>query len=224
MSIDKWSHENLGFDFDNKALITAALTHPSKGGKRENIENYERLEFLGDTVINLIVTEMLVTKFTDETEGDLAKRRATMVNTENLSNLAKSINIDKVIILGISEIKSAGHENKRILENAFEAVMGAIYLEKGFEFAKSYISKLFFNNFDKIELPPQDQKTFLQEVVQKRGLPIPTYKIINKTGSDHAPVFTIELSVQGFEPIRVIANSRKIGEKLAATEMLKIIK
>ncbi|MBN9542222.1 MAG: ribonuclease III [Alphaproteobacteria bacterium] len=219
--VENWAKEVLKVDFADIDSLVIALTHASVGSMQQGVKNYEKLEFLGDSVLNLVVTHKLINRFPDESEGDLARRRAALVNTETLYKIAKKLKVDEMIILSTSEEKCGGRQNKRNLENALEAVIGAIYLDNGFAVAKAMVEQLFVDEVIQNSVPPRDSKTLLQEVVQKMGLPIPQYSIVSKSGPDHDPEFEIQLVVDNQSPVIVKAKSRKIGEKMTAEIMLR---
>ncbi|MBN8827183.1 MAG: ribonuclease III [Sphingobacteriia bacterium] len=221
--IHKWCNEVLKYQFKNDQLIIKALTHPSVTGDNKKIKNYERLEFLGDTVLSMVVSEVLITKFLNENEGDLARRRAALVCSESLYKVALKINLNEQILLSNGEESQGGKNKPNNLENCFEAVIGAIYLDGGVEVAKKFILECYDDMFDNMQSPPKDPKSKLQEWTQQNGKKIPLYIIKEKTGPGHSPIFLIQLEVEGIEPIVVSAGSRKAGERLAAEQMLKIL-
>jgi len=202
----------IGHEFADKSLIQMALTHSSVGSKK----NYERLEFLGDRVLGLVIAKLLYARFPDEAEGDLARRLAALVQGEFLAAIAKEINLGECISFSEAEAQSGGADNDNILADVFESVIGALYLESGFDKCESLIQKLWGSRLDVMLTPPQHPKTRLQEWAQSKGLPLPKYEISAQTGPDHAPVFEITLSVQGFDSLKAEGKSRQVAEKLAA--------
>ncbi len=204
--------KRLGHTFENRDLLRNALTHSSTGDD----DNYERLEFLGDRVLGLAIAQSLYQRFPDEAEGDLAKRLAALVQGELLAEIAAHIGLGKFIILSEAEAQAGGAENENILSDVFEAVIGALYLDGGFEKCEAVIEDLWSAHFTEMKTPPQHPKTQLQEWAQGRGLPLPTYKVVEQHGPDHAPVFDVQLTVKGFPSVTAQGHSRQEAEKLAA--------
>lgn len=205
-----------GHTMQNMDLLHAALTHSSTGAKR----NYERLEFLGDRVLGLVVAETLFAKFPDEPEGHMAKRLAALVQGSFLAIIAREINLGDSIKFSESEAASGGADNDNILADVMEAIIGALYVEAGLEPCQKLIMTLWGDRFDTMLKPPQHPKTGVQEWAQARNLPLPRYDIKSQTGPDHAPIFEIELTVQGHEPVMAVGKSRQDAEKAAAQAFL----
>ncbi len=201
----------LGHAFRDSALLASALTHASTGGK-----NYERLEFLGDRVLGLVVAETLYEKFPGEAEGDLAKRLAALVRGELLAKIAGRLNLGAYLNFSMAERNAGGGENENILADALEAVIGAIYLDGGLEPCRKMIALLWDGHFEDMKTPPMHPKTVVQEWAQGRGLPLPEYKIAGQSGPDHAPVFAVTLSVQGHDDVTAEGRTRQAAEKEAA--------
>lgn len=190
--------DKLGYSFQNPALIEQALTHSSKSGNANN----ERLEFLGDRVLNLVMAEALYKHFPQEPEGSLAKRHSALVQGHMLAVIATMIRLSEDIILSDSERQSGGAGNENILSDAMEALLGAVFLDGGIEPARRIIITLWGDNIYNIAQISQDPKTELQEWVQARALPLPEYEIVDRSGPDHAPVFVVEVRVEGVDPLR----------------------
>ncbi len=210
----------LGYNFRNKAFMEQALTHSSKSGAANN----ERIEFLGDRVLNLVMAENLFQRFPDEHEGNLAKRHSALVQGRMLTIIAGILSLGDYLILSESERQSGGAENENILSDAMEALLGAIFLDGGLDAAREVILRLWGDNIANMADAHQDPKTELQEWLQARGLPLPEYEIVGRSGPDHAPTFEIELRVSGYDPITVEGASRRQGEKTAAGKMLTLLK
>jgi ribonuclease III len=213
----------LDYEFINKELLEEALTHPSislQGVHNDVIFNYERLEFLGDTVLSLIVAELLVNKYPLEREGALAKRHSGLVHGEALASIAEKIGIGEFIIMTSGEATSGGRQNRSNMENTLEALVGAIYMDGGIEASKTFINKHWADILENMTEPPKDAKTSLQEWAQGRGLPIPTYEIVDISGPAHEPNFKISVTVLGFDPVEAEGGSKKKAEKLAAEALL----
>lgn len=213
----------LGYKFSNRKLLDEALTHPSislQRGEKDHIFNYERLEFLGDAVLALIVAELLINKYPDEREGALAKRHSGLVHGEALAAIAEQIGISQFIVMTSGEDSSGGRQNRSNMENTLEAIIGAIYMDGGLEPAKSFINTHWQKSITEMLEPPKDAKTALQEWAQGRGLPIPVYEVAKTSGPAHEPHFTIRVVVQGIEPIQAEGASKKKAEKAAAELLL----
>lgn len=206
----------IGHVFKDKALLKTALTHSSVGAEF----NYERLEFLGDRVLGLIVAEFLYERFPEEKEGDLAKRLAALVQGSFLAQVAQEIQLGSYIDLSEGEAQSGGAENENILADVFESLIGALYLEGGFEKCRTLIHELWADHLDIMKEPPLHPKTRVQEWAQSKGLPLPVYTIVNQSGPDHAPVFDIELNVDGYPAVTAQGKSRQIAEKEAARSFM----
>ncbi len=187
--------DNLEKIFSNKDLFIQALTHRSwvnehAGARSSN----ERLEFLGDAVLEFIVSSHLYKIFPDKEEGYLTALRASLVNTTNLSQVAKSLEMGNKIQLSKGEEDTGGRENPSILADTVEAVIGAIFLDSGLMAATKFIQDNVFNNLqDKLKEPLKDPKSLLQEIVQSQGITAPRYEVIKEEGPDHAKTFTVEV-------------------------------
>lgn len=216
--------ELLGYKFINSKLLDEALTHPSismQKSENDAIFNYERLEFLGDTVLALIIAELLINKYPLEREGALAKRHSGLVHGEALAAIAENIGISEYIRMTSGEAAGGGRQNRSNMENTLEAVIGAIYMDGGLEPAKTFIAKHWAQAIEEMVEPPKDAKTSLQEWAQGRGLPIPVYEVISTSGPAHGPNFLIRVTVQGFEPVESTGSSKKKAEKLCAEIFLE---
>ncbi|MCC7304713.1 MAG: ribonuclease III [Alphaproteobacteria bacterium] len=207
----------LGHSFRSKTLLAEALTHSSAGSKSD----YERLEFLGDRVLGLVIAELLYEKFPDEAEGDMAKRLAALVQGELLAGVAAEIKLGAYITFSEAEALAGGASNVNILSDVFEALVGALYLDSGMKKCRALIERLWAKRLYDMKTPPQHPKTALQEWAQGRGLPLPVYKIEGQEGPHHAPVFSVELTVSGYKPVMAQGRSRQDAEKAAALAFLK---
>ncbi len=210
-------HKITGYNFKDESLLEEALSHPSVA---EDGKNYERLEFLGDAVLSLVVSEMLYTNFPDEKEGALAKRRSALVCGETLSKVAQEIGLGEHIRMGVGEDASGGRENPANLENAMEAVIAALYLDGGLEVAREFVLKNLEPLAQEMTSPPKDPKTHLQEWAQARGLPVPEYRVVSEEGPSHEPVFTVEVGLPGYPPAQAQGASKRKAEREAAANML----
>lgn len=211
--------QHIGYHFKTPALLTRALTHPSLAKQ----ENNQRLEFLGDAVIGLVVAHIIYDLFPHEQEGDLARRQAGLIRGETLTQVARDIGLGEALNVALCEVQSNGRSNSSNLEDAMEALIGAIYLDGGLEAAKNFIVPRWSELAKNVIIPPKDAKTALQEFAQGRGLPLPSYKLLDTKGSAHAPIFTVEVTVQGFEPATAQAASKRTAEQQAAKNLLEIL-
>lgn len=209
--------ETLRHQFRNRDLLIAAMTHASTG----NDHNYERLEFLGDRVLGLVMAELLYKLFPHEPEGHLAKRHAALVQGALLAVIAREINLGDSMILSDAERAGGGADNENMLADALEASIGALYLDAGLAPCQEVITRLWGERVSILSVPPQDPKTTLQEWAQGRGLPLPLYELEQRSGPDHAPVFTIRVTVQGFAPVSATGANRRAAEKESARILLE---
>ncbi len=210
----------INHQFRDAGLLVAAMTHASTGTDT----NYERLEFLGDRVLSLVMAALLYAHFPEEPEGDLAKRHAALVQGALLAVIAREINLGDYLILSDSERASGGAENENMLADGLEAMFGALYLDAGLAPCAALIEKLWGDRVNKLSAPPQDPKTALQEWAQQRGLPLPLYEVLARSGPDHAPQFTMRVTVQGFTPAQATAGTRRAAEKQSAHILLEELK
>ncbi|MDE3060753.1 MAG: ribonuclease III [Pseudomonadota bacterium] len=209
--------QRIGYRFRDGGLLKLALTHPSLGRQQSN----QRLEFLGDAVLGMAVARMLYEIYPNDQEGELASRRAALVSGGTLAEVARGIGLGEALHVGASEAQSGGRGNASNLEDALEALIGALYLDGGVEAAQAFIAQHWTPLARKAQIPPKDAKTALQEWAQGRGLPLPAYTLVETTGPAHAPEFTVEAAVQGFPPARAKAASKRAAEQLAAGELLE---
>jgi ribonuclease III len=207
----------LGHGFSDRRLLVMAITHSSLP---RHESNYERLEFLGDRVLGLVVAEMLYRTYPHEKEGDLAKRLTVLVQQKALVSVAGSLGLAAHVRLSAGERKAGGTLKDTIMADAVEAVIGAIYLDGGLGAARQFIEARWQGLICTQSPPPEDPKTKLQEVVQGRGLPLPVYRLVSKSGSDHEPVFDVEVTVQGMGSAHATASTKRTAEKQAAQQLL----
>ena len=211
--------ERLGYEFRDPSLLEQALTHRSAG----NTHN-ERLEFLGDSVLNFVIADAVFRRFSGADEGDLSRVRARLVRKETLAAVARDQHLGDVINLGSGELRSGGHRRSSILADAVEAILGAVYLDGGFRHAADLVHRWFDRHID--SLPPigelKDAKTRLQEFVQARKLPLPEYILESSEGADHARTFHVLCRVDGLENrSRGSGTSRRKAEQEAAKSLLQ---
>jgi len=212
----------LGYEFQDKKLIIEALTHKSYKQPYDN----ERLEFLGDAVLDLVVGEYIFKKFKNSDEGNLSKIRASLVNETGFDKLARALHLGDYILLSNAEDNNGGREKSSLLSNAFEAIMGAIYLEAGLAKVEKIAIKLIEDNHDDISLDSlfRDFKTTLQELTQARFGITPEYKVIASRGPDHKKEFEVAVFIEEREYARATGKSKKIAQQKAAKEAVDILK
>ncbi|PKB59229.1 MAG: ribonuclease III [SAR202 cluster bacterium Casp-Chloro-G2] len=190
----------LGFPFRDPSLMRLALVHPSYCNENglDPIESYERLEFLGDAVLELSVSTELYRRFPDADEGELTKIRSSLVRRETLAQIARRIGLGGCLLVGKGVESTGGRQQDSVLAAAFEALIAAVYLDQGNEFTRQMVLRLFDLELDQVEQaggPPENPKSLLQELVQSQGLNPPKYRTVGSEGPDHGPVFTIEVLV-----------------------------
>lgn len=211
--MDISTHTNYFPKFRDPSLLEKALTHPSY--RRSRVNDFERLEFLGDRVLGVIVAEMLYRIFPKEKEGDLAKRSAVLVNRDVCYEIACQLNMKEYVkVVGADLTK-----NTTVLSDAMEAVIGALYLDSGLEATRAFVEPLWRAHIDKTNKPPKDYKSQLQEWSQKRALGIPVYEVKSSSGPAHAPEFVVEVSI-GNDSAQGTGAPRKQAEQEAARAFL----
>lgn len=213
----------LGHAFQDIALLQAALTHPSVGGgrgvkKSASASPYERLEFLGDRVLGLVIAHWLYELYPQEDEGSLAKRHAAMVNRDALRDVALVLQLERYVRLAHDDTDFS-RQNLAVLSDAMEAVIGALFLDGGLAPAESFIKRHWDEKIHETATPA-DPKSALQEYAQGKGLPLPTYRVMERSGPAHAPSFIIEASVRGHEAVSAQGASKREAEKAAAQLLL----
>lgn len=210
--------KNIGYSFKNIKLLDKALTHKSYAVERSIKYHNERLEFLGDSVIGLVVSEYLIKHFKDKNEGYLSKLKSHMVSSKNLYKWAEKINLEKYVKLSKSEKLSGVRGKHQIVSDAFEALIAAVYLDSGFESAKKIIEKFLKTN--SVE-PYIDSKSTLQEYAQKKHKTLPVYKIISQSGPDHAKHFMVAVFIGEEKLATGEGKNKKEAEQNAAYNALK---
>lgn len=208
----------LGFEFTDKSLLMHALTHASAENFADT-KTYERLEFLGDRVLGLVVCDFLMRTYPSEDEGALSRRLSGLVDRTTLSSVASSIELENYIIHG-----GGTSLNDSIKADVVEAIFGAIYCDGGIEQARPVIENLICTLADGVRSPPTDSKTALQEWAQGGKLGLPSYKEIDRAGPDHQPVFSVEVFVEGCNTCIGKGSSKRSAEQAAAAIMLKRVK
>jgi ribonuclease-3 len=207
----------IGYEFKNNALLSEAMTHPSFTKLSENNKNYQRLEFLGDKVLSLIIAEFLMDKYSKENEGNLSRRQAFLVSGDVLSEVALEISLNEFIILSAGEEKLGGRKNKRNLENALEALIGAIYLDSDFLMAKKIVLKLWQELLEHDSSAPKDPVSKLQEFTQLKTKNLPQYEISKCGGTDHDPEFEAIVIIEDLNiKFKAQGKSKKEAQKNVA--------
>lgn len=211
--------------FRDKDLLAAAVTHPSMAGLERagaaTAATYERLEFLGDRVLGLVIAHWLLDRYPNEREGDLAKRHAGLVRREALSRVATDIGLGQHLRLAPGEADGGGRSNRTILADACEAVIGALYLDGGLEVASRFIRARWAPLIEDTGAPPLEPKTALQEWAQARGLPLPVYETVSQSGPAHEPQFEVRVTVAGHDSVTATGSSKRAAEKNAAVRLLR---
>jgi ribonuclease-3 len=212
--------EVIGYRFKDADLLDRAMTHRSATqGKTAEWSN-ERLEFLGDRVLGLVMVETLMERFPKMREGELAPRLNTLVSRKTCAVIGAELGLGQFLIVDQSERSTGGAEKPSLLANATEAIIGAIYTDAGLEKARKVTLKLWQGQLKESTEKPRDPKSALQEWAQGAGLATPTYRHISREGPDHAPVFTVTVQVDGHEPLPGVGNSKQVAEREAARAML----
>lgn len=216
--------DKIEYTFKDLALLKKALSHKSYTNERRlsTLNHNERLEFLGDAVLELGVSDLLIHHFPESREGEMSKIRASLVNETALAEQARKIELGKYIYLGKGEDQCAGREKNSLIADAFEALLGAIYLDGGFQKAFALVKRLFHPDISRAgtEDISRDYKTKLQEEVQTRFKEAPEYRLVSESGPDHAKVFEIHLYVKGEKVSQGMGKSKKQAEQSAAQSAL----
>jgi len=211
----------LGHCFVRDAHLTEALTHRSSGGEAPN---NEKLEFLGDAVLSLAMSDVLMRQFPQAREGELSKIRASLVNAEVLARKARELDLGRWVQLGKGEEKSGGREKVSILAAAYEAVLGAVYLDGGYEPARVVVERQFAPDVaEHLTAGLRDYKTQLQELTQRLFRETPAYTLVEESGPDHEKRFVSEIAISGRQYGRGVGRSKKTAEQAAAMEALDVL-
>ena len=211
--------QRLGYQFIDPDLLTLALSHRSVAA-----ENNERLEFLGDSILGLVVTDFLYREFPQAREGDLSRMRSHIVRGESLAEVAKQLALGPDLLLGSGEMKSGGHRRDSILGDTVEALIGAVYLDRGIEAAREIVTAWFKSFFDSAlkAQPVKDAKTALQEWLQHRNKPLPDYQLVSTGGEAHSRLFTVSCKIAAVEAaMTATASSRRRAEQMVAEQLLE---
>jgi ribonuclease-3 len=213
--------DRLGYDFARAKLLNEALTHSSfRGDGGRGRRSNERMEFLGDRVLGLVIANLLFHEFPGEEVGALARRHAALVRREALVQVAETLGLAGCVRLSRGEEEAGGRRNPGLLGDACEALLAAIYLDGGFDAAAAVVRRLWRPLVERDSSPPKDPKTLLQEWAQAEALPLPLYVETDRSGPAHAPVFRVEVSIAGFEPVAGSGPSKRAAERAAAELML----
>jgi ribonuclease-3 len=211
----------LGHRFERPELLVRAVTHSSRAGV--NREDNQRLEFLGDRVLGLVMAEALLAEDKSATEGQLAPRFNALVRKEACADVAREIDLGAALKLGRSEMLSGGRRKQALLGDAMEAVIAAVYLDAGFDAAKAMVLRLWGDRIGAVKEDARDAKTALQEWAQARAMPPPSYVELSRDGPDHAPVFVIEVRLEDGQSAKAKAGSKRQAEQAAAKTLLAAV-
>jgi ribonuclease-3 len=213
--------ERIGYRFKDGTLLDCALTHISAlKGSRNRAGSYQRLEFLGDHVLGLVISDVLFRAFPKADEGELSRRLADLVRKETCAEIAVTIELGAAIKLGSSEANAGGRKRPAILADVCEALIGAVYLDGGYPAAEGLIERLWQVRIQAKAQPQRDPKTVLQEWAQARGLPTPVYREVARTGPDHSPEFRVAVQLPNFALAEGSGRSKRAAEQGAAAAML----
>ena len=213
----------IGYKFSDTALLTTAFTHMSalKPATRHRADSYQRLEFLGDHVLGLVISDMLYRAFPRADEGELSKRLADLVRKESCADVAKSLGLFDDIKLGMVKAIEGERLRKSVLGDICEAVIGAIFLDGGYGAAAQFVERNWTERMRKLRRPLRDPKTGLQEWAQSKGLPTPVYREVDRTGPHHDPQFRVAVVLPGLEPAEGVGPNKRAAEKSAALAMIE---
>ncbi len=215
--------QRLGHVFARPELLREALTHPSAAVRRADGTSeysYQRLEFLGDRVLGLVIADVLLQEFPNEAEGALALRHVDLVRRETLTDVGRRLGIGQFLRLAKGEAAAGGRDNPALQADACEAVIGALYLDGGLSAARAVIEEHWSPLLAATEQPPQDAKTALQEWAQARAMALPDYQEVARTGPPHEPMFTVEVCLEGQKSERGEGRSKRLAEQAAAERLL----
>jgi len=215
--------DRIGHHFADKQLLERALTHISalSGGPQNRTSSYQRLEFLGDHVLGLVVSEMLYRAFPKANEGELSRRLADLVRKDACAEVARAMELGPALKLGNSESHAGGRLRATILADVCEALIGAVFVDGGYKPAAEMIERFWKERMLTPHRPLRDPKTMLQEWAQARGLPTPTYREVERTGPHHDPEFRVAVDLASREPAEGLGRSKRTAEQAAAAAMLK---
>ncbi|MBF0124390.1 MAG: ribonuclease III [Magnetococcales bacterium] len=217
-----WFQQQFGYLFTESSLLEQALRHRSIQQQDETVSHNERLEFLGDAVLDLVISAALFQRFPAAMEGNLSHWRAALVNSRVLSHLSQQVGLGNYLQLGKGEDQSGGRHKDSILGNSFEALVGAVFLDGGYSAAQQLVERLFLAQLEQIRLEEgaRDYKSLLQERLQARGQPLPSYRIVALSGAPHQRLFNVECLIDGVVCSSGQGRSRRVAEQQAACAAL----
>ncbi|HEY6028699.1 MAG TPA: ribonuclease III [Pseudolabrys sp.] len=215
--------ERIGYHFADKTLLERAVTHISAASGGARVNSYQRLEFLGDHVLGLVISDMLFRAFPRANEGELSRRLADLVRKETCAEVARAIDIGPALSLGSSESQAGGRLRATILADACEALIGAVFIDGGYPAAEAFVARFWKERMLKPIRPLRDPKTMLQEWAQARGLPTPAYRELARTGPHHNPKFRVAVELPDRPPAEGLGSSKRAAEQAAAAEMLSAV-
>lgn len=218
------AEDAIGYRFKDRDLLNRALTHPSAVSAADSVRlSNQRLEFLGDRVLNLIIAERLFSRRKMESEGDLAPRLNQLVKKAACADAMRHLDLGRFLILSDSEEASGGRSRESTLGDACEAILGAIFVDGSLAPARRFVEAGWAPQFANAPAETRDPKTLLQEWAQAKGLPLPSYRIIDRTGPDHAPVYEVEVSLPDHGQAGASGASKRDAERLAAASLLSLL-
>ena len=215
--------QKLGYQFQDKQLLRHALTHGSAIEARNPLNSYQRLEFLGDRVLGLAMAAILFQKFPQNLEGELSRRLTSLVRKESCAEIGKELALGQYLILGTGEVQNGGREKPTILADVIEAILGAIFIEAGFEVVKTCIANLWEEQINGSGLAKRDYKTALQEWAHSQNFENPSYTQVSRKGPDHNPVFIIEVRINDDLKACGKGSSKRIAQQEAARTLKAIV-
>ena len=215
--------ERIGYHFADKTLLERALTHISAASGGARVNSYQRLEFLGDHVLGLVISDMLYRAFPRANEGELSRRLADLVRKETCADVARAIDVGPALSLGSSESQAGGRLRATILADSCEALVGAVYLDGGYTAAEGFIDRFWKERMLKPPRPLRDPKTMLQEWAQARALPTPVYRELARTGPHHNPKFRVSVELPDKPAAEGQGSSKRAAEQAAAAAMLTAV-
>lgn len=211
----------LGHSFRNRDLLVQATIHSAASHGRAGAVDNERLEFLGDRVLGLVMAQLLLERFPRAKEGEIGPRHAMLVRREALAEVAKAIDLGAYLVLAAGDVAAGARSHPKLLADATEAVIAALYLDGGLAVAEGFIRRNWATQVSALSEKPVEPKTALQEWAQGHGRPLPSYSIVRTAGAAHDPVFEVRVEVKGLEPAQAEGSSKRAAEKAAALAMLK---
>jgi ribonuclease-3 len=211
----------LGHSFGDRDLLVQAITHSAAGHGRAGSVHNERLEFLGDRVLGLVMAQYLMEKFPKAPEGELTPRHAALVRREALAEVARMIDLGAYLVVAAGDAATGARNHPKFLADATEAVIAALYLDGGFAVAERFIRQNWAGQLSAVSEKPIEPKMALQEWAQGHGRPLPSYSVVRSAGAAHAPIFEVKVEVRGLEPAQAEGSSKRAAEKAAALAMLK---